>query len=147
MTVYSFYSYKGGVGRSMTLANLAALFYRRPLNVIVVDWDLEAPGIERYFAPQYPAASPERVLGRPGLCDLITSYRTAVATPPEVGDDPTSPYPSIDDHLITLDADRDCSLRLMPAGARHNWAAYAGFVQSFDWTDFYANWAGGGFFD
>src|SRR6476661_7248946 len=35
----------------------------------------------------------------------------------------------------------------MPAGRRRDWAAYAEFVQSFDWADFYANWAGGGFFD
>jgi len=147
VTVYSFYSYKGGVGRSMTLANLAALFYRRPLDVVVVDWDLEAPGIERYFAPRYAAAEPEVVSDQAGLCDLIAHYRQTVATPPEFDRAPSSPYPPIDDYLITLDQNRGCRLRLMPAGRRRDWAAYAEFVQSFDWADFYANWAGGGFFD
>lgn len=147
MTVYSFYSYKGGVGRSMTLANLAALFYRRPLNVIVVDWDLEAPGIERYFAGEYANAHIDEVTGKRGLCDLISDYRSNLADPPEVGTEPKSPYPSVEDYLVTLDADRGCRLRLMTAGSRSDWAAYAGFVQSFDWSDFYTNWAGGGFFN
>src|SRR5262245_23808767 len=51
MSVITFYSYKGGVGRSMALANVAVLLARRArLRVLVVDWDLEAPGIEKYFA-------------------------------------------------------------------------------------------------
>src|SRR4051794_13247188 len=42
--VYTFYSYKGGVGRSMALANVAVLLARSGKKVLVVDWDLEAPG-------------------------------------------------------------------------------------------------------
>lgn len=42
--VVTFYSFKGGVGRSMALANVAfRLADRNDLDVIVVDWDLEAP--------------------------------------------------------------------------------------------------------
>jgi cellulose biosynthesis protein BcsQ len=48
--IYTFYSFKGGVGRSMGLANVAALLSRKGHRVLVVDWDLEAPGIERYYA-------------------------------------------------------------------------------------------------
>ncbi len=48
-TVVTFYSYKGGVGRSMALANVAALLAREGKRILVVDWDLEAPGIEKYF--------------------------------------------------------------------------------------------------
>ena len=43
-TVVTFYSYKGGVGRSMAVANIAWLLastYGK--RVVVVDWDLEAP--------------------------------------------------------------------------------------------------------
>ena len=50
MSVVTFYSYKGGVGRSMALANVAVLLAWRGHRVLVVDWDLEAPGIEKYFA-------------------------------------------------------------------------------------------------
>src|SRR5262249_13442037 len=48
-TIYTFYSYKGGVGRSMALANVAALLARWGQRVLVLDWDLEAPGLEKYF--------------------------------------------------------------------------------------------------
>ena len=48
--VITFYSYKGGVGRSMAMANLAVLLARDyGLDVVVVDWDLEAPGLHRFF--------------------------------------------------------------------------------------------------
>src|SRR5215831_12610747 len=49
-SIVTFYSYKGGVGRSMALANIAVLLARRGLRVLVVDWDFEAPGLERYFS-------------------------------------------------------------------------------------------------
>ena len=146
-TTFSFYSYKGGVGRSMALANLAVLFYRRPLDVVVVDWDLEAPGIERYLADRYPPARSKMIEHRPGLCDLIQEYRDRLAEPPEPGEEPISPYPDLDDYLVTVDSQHDCSLRVLTAGDRTDWGRYARFVQSFNWTDFYANWGGGGFFE
>ncbi|MEM8978619.1 MAG: AAA family ATPase [Pseudomonadota bacterium] len=49
MSIITFYSYKGGVGRSLALANIASLLASRGKKVLVVDWDLEAPGIEEYF--------------------------------------------------------------------------------------------------
>ena len=48
--VYTFYSYKGGVGRSMALASVATLLSQMGRKVLMVDFDLEAPGLERYFA-------------------------------------------------------------------------------------------------
>ncbi|RSU55548.1 KGGVGR-motif variant AAA ATPase [Sphingobium yanoikuyae] len=47
--IITFYSYKGGVGRSMALANVAAVLAQLGRRVLVIDFDLEAPGIERYF--------------------------------------------------------------------------------------------------
>jgi MinD superfamily P-loop ATPase len=44
--IYTFYSYKGGVGRSMAIASVAQWLYLQGLNVFMVDWDLEAPGLE-----------------------------------------------------------------------------------------------------
>ena len=49
-SIITFYSYKGGVGRSMALANIAYELSKRKFKVLVVDWDLEAPGIEIYFS-------------------------------------------------------------------------------------------------
>lgn len=54
--IITFYSYKGGTGRSMALANVACLLARRQVvedgkPVLAIDWDLEAPGLHRYFEP------------------------------------------------------------------------------------------------
>jgi cellulose biosynthesis protein BcsQ len=59
--IFTFYSYKGGVGRSMALANVAELFYKVGYKVLMVDWDLEAPGLERFFP------NPKEVLDRLGI--------------------------------------------------------------------------------
>ena len=48
-SIVTFYSYKGGVGRSMSLANIAFELAKRNKKILMVDWDLEAPGLERYF--------------------------------------------------------------------------------------------------
>jgi MinD-like ATPase involved in chromosome partitioning or flagellar assembly len=47
--IVTFYSYKGGVGRAFALANIAVLLARRGKRVLLMDWDLEAPGLHRYY--------------------------------------------------------------------------------------------------
>ena len=47
--IATFYSFKGGVGRSMALANVASLLCERGLRTVMLDFDLEAPGLERFF--------------------------------------------------------------------------------------------------
>lgn len=50
--VITFYSYKGGTGRSMALANVACLLAKQSIGskgVLMIDWDLEAPGLHRFF--------------------------------------------------------------------------------------------------
>jgi cellulose biosynthesis protein BcsQ len=59
----TFYSYKGGVGRTFLLANVAWLLARWGRRVLCLDWDLEAPGLFRYLAPEAPA--------REGVLDLV----------------------------------------------------------------------------
>jgi len=49
MKTISFYSYKGGVGRSLALAYTAKYLARRHIKVCVLDIDLEAPGIVYKF--------------------------------------------------------------------------------------------------
>ena len=48
--IYTFYSYKGGVGRSKALAEVAHCLARRGLRVLAIDFDLEAPGLEQHLA-------------------------------------------------------------------------------------------------
>ncbi len=45
MRVVSFYSYKGGTGRTLLLANVAVLAARLGQKVVALDLDLEAPGL------------------------------------------------------------------------------------------------------
>lgn len=49
--IVTFYSYKGGTGRSMALANFAWILATSGKRVLAIDWDLEAPGLHRYFRP------------------------------------------------------------------------------------------------
>ena len=48
--IVTFYSYKGGVGRTMALGNIGVLLAQQGLKALAVDFDLEAPGLHRYFS-------------------------------------------------------------------------------------------------
>lgn len=50
--VVTFYSYKGGVGRTMALVNVAHVLARDGWRVLMADFDLEAPGMTHFFAEQ-----------------------------------------------------------------------------------------------
>jgi MinD-like ATPase involved in chromosome partitioning or flagellar assembly len=45
MTTITFYSYKGGTGRSLALANAAVYLANLGFKVVAIDFDLEAPGL------------------------------------------------------------------------------------------------------
>src|SRR4026207_2090265 len=49
--ILTFYSYKGGTGRSMALANIAWILASSGRTALMIDWDLEAPGLHRHFPP------------------------------------------------------------------------------------------------
>lgn len=68
--IITFYSYKGGVGRSMAVANTATLLAQKKHRVLVIDFDLEAPGLHRYFQPG--RAEP---VAKPGTIELFVELR------------------------------------------------------------------------
>jgi hypothetical protein len=72
--IFSFYSFKGGVGRSMALANVATLLARAGSSVLVVDWDLEAPGLQEYFN-RFDSRIDGEVSKKPGIIDLLSDLR------------------------------------------------------------------------
>lgn len=67
MFTTTFYSYKGGVGRTLALANVAAHLAMRGKKVLIVDFDLEAPGITTFG---FSAMARNEL----GLVDYINSY-------------------------------------------------------------------------
>lgn len=84
--IITFYSYKGGTGRSMALSNVACLLAERDSEgkgVLMIDWDLEAPGLHIFFHNTFQRISvrttdPARTLeGRPGLTDLFLKLDAA----------------------------------------------------------------------
>ena len=49
MVTINFYSYKGGVGRTMLTAQIARLLAALGKRVVVADFDFDAPGIPAAF--------------------------------------------------------------------------------------------------
>src|SRR5581483_1418394 len=72
--IFTFYSFKGGVGRSMALANVAEVFYARGLRVLMIDFDLEAPGLERYFDVKNSVTPSAEIPAHLGVIDFILSF-------------------------------------------------------------------------
>jgi cellulose biosynthesis protein BcsQ len=146
--IYAFYSYKGGVGRSMALANIAELFYQAGLKVLIVDWDLEAPGLERFFPIDL-----DETLDRPGVLDMLLGFKKQMAQELPVSEDGTGPLPFEKPDQFVLDIYPDDSdkgrLWLLPAGRRStgHFTEYAYAVRTFDWQDFYQNWEGELYFE
>ena len=56
---FTFYSFKGGVGRSMAVMNVAYTLAGRGRHVLVVDMDLEAPGLSGFLHRSGELADPE----------------------------------------------------------------------------------------
>ncbi|MBN1874607.1 MAG: AAA family ATPase [Anaerolineae bacterium] len=143
--IYTFYSYKGGVGRTMALANVAELFYQAGLRVLMVDWDLEAPGLERFF----PSIDLEKTLDKPGVVDMLLHYKAQMAQ--EVEENVTLELESPAQYVIDIypDQTRPNKLWLLTAGRRSSahFTSYAQTVLSFDWQDFYKSWEGERYFD
>lgn len=139
--ICTFYSFKGGVGRTMALANIAELYYQVGFKVLMVDWDLEAPGLERFF----PAIDNEAVRNHPGLTDMLTDYKRQITqkivekTPAELID--------LDAYITPIRDDGRLALLTSGRRGKQHFAHYARTILSFDWQDFYKNWGGGLFFN
>ena len=69
--IITFYSFKGGTGRSMALANVAWILASQGKRVLAVDWDLDSPGLGRFY---HPFLSPSTMASSSG-CGATTSKR------------------------------------------------------------------------
>ncbi len=132
----------------MALANVAWILALDGKRVLTIDWDLEAPGLHRYFLPFLD--DPELV-NTQGLIDLFWSYTDLVLSPKE------SWPPGIENPLAFADAQRyavplhfpyphpDACIHFLGAGCQE--ATYATRVRNFDWTAFYGRLGGGDFIE
>ena len=138
--VITFYSYKGGTGRSMALSNMAWVLASNGLDVLVIDWDLEAPGLHRYLRPFL--VNPE-LTSTPGLIDFLWDTVSISVTPAGSGDAPSPQFPSLEDYIVGVDwrFKKGGSLSFLPAGRQDQ--NYARRVNTFDWNNFYERLGGG----
>ena len=67
-SIVTFYSYKGGVGRTFALASIGAALAKWGYKVLCIDWDLEAPGLHFYFEPLVTSQQ------HSGLVELVEAY-------------------------------------------------------------------------
>ncbi|MBP5889809.1 FxSxx-COOH system tetratricopeptide repeat protein [Streptomyces scabiei] len=149
-TIITFYSFKGGTGRTMALVNTAWILASNGLRVLVVDWDLEAPGLHTYLQPLL--ADPE-LTESAGVIEMVSDFaQHAVA--PLVGSGAAGPPPQGErglpegpDHRERARVDRYAvgtelrlppggKLDLLPAGVQDP-DTYAVKVSTFDWGTFY----------
>jgi len=102
MRTVTFYSYKGGTGRTLLLANIAVFAARLGRRVVAIDVDLEAPGLSY------------KLLGEPPTrCDGVVGWlrdRLSAGEPPLSLGDFLIDIPVVDPFV------EGGSLQLMPAG-------------------------------
>jgi cellulose biosynthesis protein BcsQ len=118
--IITFYSFKGGVGRTMALLNAAVELALRGRKVLVVDFDLEAPGVDTYNLPRPKTAVP-------GLVEYVTKYLR------------TNRAPTFEGHYYecTGVGQKGGQLWVMPSGRQND--SYSAELAAIDWQDLYAN--------
>lgn len=115
--IVTFYSYKGGVGRSLALANIACLMAEdeeHPQRVLVWDFDLEAPGLQNLFPPKQPQ--------RFGFVDLAYEFAAS------------GKMPDVNDYIYESEVD---GVWVLPAGTVGE--EYCRKLQEIDWMSFFGS--------
>ena len=118
MYVSTFYSFKGGVGRTMALVNTAVELAQRGRKVLAVDFDLEAPGLDTFDVLRPRSASS-------GIVDFVSEYLQ------------TGEAPAVE-RFVAESATVD-NLWIMPSGSQQGYAASFGEI---DWNDLYEQHSG-----
>jgi len=100
--IITFYSYKGGMGRSTTLASCAAyLANHQSMNIVIIDCDLEAPGFTNYYLNE-----PDEIIFHNGFVEYLLDFETS------------EEQPIISDYVweVSKEFSGDGLIRIMPAG-------------------------------
>ena len=135
--VVTFYSYKGGTGRSMALANIACLLAQDGKKVLMIDWDLEAPGLIDYFK-EYIKNTEEDFSQNVGLIEFM---QKAVDTLPPMPLDEENEeeidafFEQINDYILPIEINANENLFLMKAGKMDE--TYSERIAALDWSAFF----------
>jgi tetratricopeptide (TPR) repeat protein len=142
--VVTFYSYKGGTGRTMALANVAWILASAGKRVLVADWDLESPGLHRFFSPFLEVDTVDYARG---VIDLVREYEDQVSREADRPDGWVEQLARVDAYAFSIDwkFDGGGSLNFLSAGRQNS--AYASTLGSLDWDTFYDRLGGGIFLD
>lgn len=122
MKAITFYSYKGGVGRTLALANVAMRLAELGKKVCILDFDLEAPGVPFKFE-QY--LKPEQI--KKGIVDYLYDFNVHGVLQPNITEYTTQ---------INLPPQKYAPITLIPAGNTEDnefWRKLA----SIDWFKFF----------
>lgn len=131
MKTITFFSYKGGVGRTLAATNFAVYLAKLGLKVVILDFDLDAPGVDSKF-PGFKL--PE---GQLGLIDYILRFQR----------DGSAPGP-VDEILcrVPIHSPRqDCTLGLIPAGD-YLATDYCAKLNELNWAEIFSDERGVAFF-
>src|SRR6201986_2876644 len=141
--VVTFYSFKGGTGRTMALANAAWTLGSNGMKVLVVDWDLDPPGLLRYF---HPFLDPAKVAATQGIIELITDYAWDATQGGDRSADWVRKRAQIIPHAVSLawEFPDGGMLDFVSAGRQNR--DYSSAVTAIDWDNFYDRLGGGQFF-
>ena len=134
--IYTFYSFKGGVGRTMALANVAELFYQSGKKVLMVDWDLEAPGLERFFEINQDA-----ILDKQGIIDLLVDFKEKITGSLSFTLDDELPFVKPESFLVDIypDSNAPGKLHLLGPGRRSSkyFDTYIDRLLHLNWQEFF----------
>ncbi len=151
--IITFYSYKGGTGRSMVMANVAYVLshnsrYQKK-KVLMIDWDLEAPGLYRYFEHDLTGksnslASADGLLEFVELADRVYRERFSSRALPENRADSGEAEKAFEEVRRTFELDKKLievlpNLKLLKAGNENE--QYANRVRSFQWEEFHDSYS------
>src|SRR3984885_7669280 len=144
--VVTFYSYKGGTGRTMALANVAWILASNGHKVLVADWDLESPGLHLFFPPFLDQV----VRDAPGIIDMVREYEYQAARAKDEDERQAhiAEHTRIRKYAIPLrhwTFPDGGSLEFLSPGKQNS--DYIATIGALDWDNFYRALSGGEFLD
>jgi len=129
----------------MALANVAWILAANRKRVLVLDWDLEAPGLHRYY---HPFLEDKELTSSEGIIDFVINFAAEALNPSGSQEkDWYLPFADILRYACSLNWEfpQPGTIDFVPAGRQG--PDYASRVNSFNWEKFYEQLGGGVFLE